>query len=233
MTRAKRKRSHLHSSSRLNPKLTIPSILEAAKQKFARTFQLMETIEEGIERGLTAELNYTEELTQAVTPLLSNPPRTASFKADVLYTLEILSTLRERSIKFMKAFHSASLLMNESTAEVGIAEGREKGEVAKERLGSDEQAEKELRERVNVVDDDWAVVEGGIQGALEMLKDASEGGAVTFGGGGGGVRLDGGYGGFNGENPFNPNAGGDMTALERAIMRNSVRGAGESIENAI
>ena len=210
----------------------------------------METIEEGIERGLTAELNYTEELTQAVTPLLSNPPRTASFKADVLYTLEILSTLRERSIKFMKAFHSASLLMNESTAEVGIAEGREKGEVAKERLSSDEQAEKELRERVNVVDDDWAVVEGGIQGALEMLKDVPEEGAVAFGGGGGGggggVSLDGGYGGFNGENPFNPNAGGgDMTALERAIMRNSggsgidynailrdvTRDAGESIKN--
>jgi len=181
----------------------------------------METIEEGIERGLTAELNYTEELTQAVTPLLSNPPRTASFKADLLYTLEILSTLKERSIKFMKAFHSASLLMNESTAEVGIAEGREKGEVAKERLGSDEQAEKELRERVNVVDDDWAVVEGGIQGALELLKDVSEEGAVAFGGGGG-VSLNDGYGGFNGENPFNPNAGGgDMTALERAIMRNS------------
>ena len=122
----------------------------------------------------------------------------------------------------MKAFHSASLLMNESTAEVGIAEGREKGEVAKERLGSDEQAEKELRERVNVVDDDWAVVEGGIQGALEMLKDVSEESAVAFGGGGGGVSLNDGYGGFNGENPFNPNAGGgDMTALERAIMRNS------------
>jgi len=179
----------------------------------------METIEEGIERGLTAELNYTEELTQAVTPLFADPPHTASFKVDLLYALELLSTLRERSIKFMKAFHSASLLMNESTAEVGIAEGREKGEVAKERLSSDELAEKELRERVGVVDDDWAVVEGGIRGVLEMLEDVSEEGASASGGGG--VSLNGGRGGVNGEDPPNRSrGGGDMSALERAKMRN-------------
>lgn len=197
----------------------IPRILDAAKQKFSRTFQLMETIEEGIERGLTAELNYTEELTQAVTPLLADPPRTASFKVDLLYTLELLSTLKERSIKFMKAFHASSLLVNESTAEVGIAEGREKGEVAKERLSSDEQAEQELRERVNVVDDDWAAVEGGIRGVLEMLEDVSEEGAAGFGGGG--VSLNGGRGGVNSENPPNRGGGGgDLSALERAKLRN-------------
>jgi hypothetical protein len=195
------------------------AILEAAKQKFARTTQLMEAIEESIERGLTAELNYTEELTQAVTPLLTNPLRTASFKADLLYTLELLSTLKEKSIKFMKAFHSASLLMNESTAEVGVAEGREKGEVAKERLGSDEEAEKELRERVNVVNSDWTVVESGIQGVLEMLKNVSEESAAVSGDGG--VSLSGGYGDASHGNPPNHGVGGgEMSALERAKMRN-------------
>lgn len=171
----------------------------------------METIAESIERGLDAELNYTEEITLAVNAILPSPPHTPAAKRDLTYALEVLQTLKVASVKFMKAFHGASILINEVNAEVGIAEGRPKEEVIRERLRADEEAEMELKERVGVVEGDWAVIERGVKEALEILKDLPD---VEEGV----VAVD------NSINGPRPGAGGaELSALERAKMRNQAR----------
>lgn len=187
----------------------------------------MEVIGESIEGGLSAELNCTEEITAAVnTVLATSPPRTPSVKRELAYALELLQALKEASVKFMKSFHAASLLMNEVTAEVGLAEGGKKEEVLRERMRADEEADAELKDRVGVVDGDWDVIERAIKEALDAMRDVPDepsGGEVGQGPPVGATGLGPGPEFGSGPGP-GPRPG--ASALERAKMRNQTVGSG-------
>lgn len=144
----------------------------------------METIEECIERGLDAELNYTEEITTAVLNLIGTLPSPGDaklMKREITCAHATLKDLKETSIKFMEAFHSASLLLNASNNEVALAEARLAGAnkdviegALKEKGVADQETDKELQERVSVVEGDFALVDNSIMTALKGLEDVVE-----------------------------------------------------------
>lgn len=136
---------------------------------------------ESIERGLDAELNYTEEITAAVLALigiLPSPGHLNPMKGEIACAHATLKDLKEASVKFMKAFHSASLLLNACTNEVALAEAKLAGSgkdviagVAKEKDIADQETDKELQERVGVVEGDFALVDTSIMDALKILEE--------------------------------------------------------------
>lgn len=184
----------------------------------------METIEESIERGLDAELNYTEEITGAVVALVATLPSPGDahlLKREIKCAHETLKDLKEASIQFMKIFHQASLGLNESTNEVKLAEARIAGSgkdvvdvLAKEKVAADKETDKELQERVGVVEGDFETVDRSIESALRGLEEVEDGGGVAIGR----VASPAGMAGM-GQAP--QQAQGMMSALERARMRNA------------
>lgn len=137
---------------------------------------------ESIERGLDAEINYTDEITAAVLALVATLPApgdTNLMKNELNCAHTTLKDLKETSVKFMNAFHAASLLHNAGTNEVALAAAKLAGSgkdviatVAKEKDIADQETDKELQERVGVVDGDFAVVDTSIVGALKLLDEA-------------------------------------------------------------
>lgn len=144
----------------------------------------METIVESIERGLDAELNYTEEITSAVLALIGILPSPGNLnltKSEITCAHATLKDLKEASVKFMKAFHAVSLLVNACTNEVALSEAKLAGSgkdvvasVAKEKDVADQETDKELQERVGVVEGDFALVDKSITGALKVLEETVE-----------------------------------------------------------
>lgn len=144
----------------------------------------METIVESIERGLDAELNYTEEITAAVLALIGIPPSRGNLdltKGEITCAHATLKDLKEASVKFMKAFHAVSLLVNACTNEVALSEAKLAGSgrdvvesVAKEKDVADQETDKELQERVGVVEGDFALVDKSITDALKVLEETVE-----------------------------------------------------------
>lgn len=139
---------------------------------------------ESIEHGLDAELNYTEEITAAVLALvgiLPSPGHSNLMKGEIACAHATLKNLKEASVKFMKAFHAASLLLNACTNEVALAEAKLAGSgkdviagVAKEKGIADQETDKELQERVGVVEGDFALVDKSIMDALKILEEMVE-----------------------------------------------------------
>lgn len=144
----------------------------------------MDTIVESIERGLDAELNYTEEITAAVLALIGILPSLGHLnltKSEITCAHDTLKDLKEASVKFMKAFHAVSLLVNACTNEVALAEAVLAGSgkdviagVAKEKGVADQETDKELQERVGVVEGDFALVDKSITDALKVLEETVE-----------------------------------------------------------
>lgn len=144
----------------------------------------MDTIVESIERGLDAELNYTEEITAAVLALIAILPLPGHLnltKSEIACAHATLKDLKEASVKFMKAFHAVSLLVNACTNEVALAEAVLDGSgkdviagVAKEKGVADQETDKELQERVGVVEGDFALVDKSITDALKVLEETVE-----------------------------------------------------------
>lgn len=139
---------------------------------------------ESIERGLDAELNYTEEITAAVLALIGILPSPGNLnltKSEITCAHATLKDLKEASVKFMKAFHAVSLLVNACTNEVALSEAKLAGSgrdvvasVAKEKDVADQETDKELQERVGVVEGDFALVDKSIAGALKVLEETVE-----------------------------------------------------------
>lgn len=139
---------------------------------------------ESIERGLDAELNYTEEITAAVLALvgiLPSPGHSNLMKSEITCGHATLKDLKEASVKFMKAFHAASLLLNACTNEVALSEAKLAGSgndvvagVAKEKGIADQETDKELQERVGVVEGDFALVDKSIMDGLKALEEMVE-----------------------------------------------------------
>lgn len=212
--------------------LIIHRILVATNEKLLRTKLLMETIEESIERGLDAELNYTEEITAAVLALITtlpSPGDTKLMKREIACAHDMLKDLKEASIKFMEVFHSASLLLNSSTNEVAIAEAKLAGspkdaieKMMKEKGIADQETDKELQERVGVVEGDFTQVDKSIETALKGLDEVVEDPT-------GGIKIDrvlSPVGAVPPKGPQGPKRA-ELSPLERAKLRNA--GVGNQI----
>ena len=160
--------------------------LEASREKLARAQRLMETIEQGTMRGVGENLDYMEEITQAIQQL---EQRMSSIKdgrymgqpqatyQDVLYAGEIMQQLTASSQMLMKSFQTAAQAVNYSSYDVAAvsaklsnADGAELDRLRKAEQEETKRLDEDLKHRLSVVGNDLETAREQIRKLLPEIK---------------------------------------------------------------
>ncbi|KAI9800606.1 MAG: hypothetical protein M1833_003264 [Piccolia ochrophora] len=173
---------------------------EAAKKKLERANRLMDAIEQNTMRGVGADLDYMEAISQAISkiasvlpapspspaksPVASSPTPPPTLRNDLSYARTVLSLLTNTAETLMNSFHHAACAVNAAEHDVALAATRLSATAAAdaeavkrvqaERKKEDERLAQELKHRVFVVRDDYRKIERRVEDLLKLVRDLDD-----------------------------------------------------------